>query len=144
MVVWGIKMALKTQVNQITLEECLAHIDPKRLEDTHRLIALFEKITQEPALVWGKDIIGFGCYQYKYDSGQSGEWPLTGFSPRKTKLSIYIMPGFESDEIAPLLNKLGKHKTGKSCLYISNLNNIDLNVLEQIIALSVKQMKVKY
>ncbi|MDQ9093815.1 DUF1801 domain-containing protein [Pseudoalteromonas haloplanktis] len=137
-------MAIKTQANQITLQECLANTDPKRLEDANQLIALFEKITQEPAIVWGKDIIGFGYYQYKYDSGQSGEWPLTGFSPRKTKLSIYIMPGFEHNEIVTLLNRLGKHTKGKSCLYINNLKNIDLAVLEQLIALSVKIMKVKY
>lgn len=137
-------MAIKTQANQISLQQCLANTDPKRLEDANTLIALFEKVTNEPAIVWGKDIIGFGRYRYQYDSGQSGDWPLTGFSPRKTKLSIYIMPGFENKEVAALLDKLGKHTTGKSCLYISNLKNIDLAILEQLIALSVAQMKVKY
>ncbi|KTF17952.1 DUF1801 domain-containing protein [Pseudoalteromonas sp. H105] len=137
-------MTIKTQANQITLQDCLTHIDPKRLDDANTLIALFEKITQEPAVVWGKDMIGFGCYQYKYDSGQSGEWPLTGFSPRKTKLSLYIMSGFENKEITTLLKQLGKHSVSKSCLYISKLDKIDLSVLELIITLSVKLMKAKY
>ena len=137
-------MTLKTKANQITLKQCLESIDSKRIEDTQTLLALFEKVTQSKPVIWGKDIIGFDHYNYKYDSGRTGEWPITGFSPRKTKLSIYIMPGFDHPKIAALLDKLGKHSLGKSCLYVTKLENIDLAILEQIIAESVLIMKQTY
>ncbi len=88
--------------------------------------------------MWGSSIVGFGNYHYKYESGREGDWFLTGFSPRKQNLTLYIMPGFaQYDE---LMKKLGKHKTGKSCLYIKSLEDINLPTLKQLIQQSVKHM----
>jgi hypothetical protein len=89
--------------------------------------------------MWGKSIIGFGSYHYKYESGREGEWMLTGFSPRKQNLTLYIMPGF--DEYDGLLKDLGKHTTGVSCLYIKKLEDIDTKVLKKLVSKSVKKMK---
>ena len=88
--------------------------------------------------MWGPSIIGFGSYRYKYASGREGEWMLTGFSPRKQNLTLYIMPGF--DNYDSLLAKLGKYKTGKSCLYINKLEDVDLSVLEKLVKQSVDHM----
>lgn len=98
-----------------------------------------EEITGEPAKMWGDSIVGFGSYHYKYASGQEGDWMLTAFSPRKQNLTLYIMPGFERYE--NLMKQLGKYKTGKSCLYIKKLEDVDLEVLKELIDLSVKQMR---
>ena len=87
-------------------------------------------------------MVGFGSYHYKYDSGREGDWFLTGFSPRKQNLTIYIMPGF--DKYDSLMKKLGKHKTGKSCLYISKLEDVDTKVLKELIKQSFQYMKKKY
>lgn len=92
--------------------------------------------------MWGTTIVGFGSYHYKYASGQQGDWPLVGFSPRKQNLSLYIMSGFRKFDA--LLSRLGKHKTGKSCLYIKRLENVDQTVLEKLIAESVKHMRENY
>ena len=89
--------------------------------------------------MWGDSIIGFGSYRYKYASGREGEWCLTAFSPRKQNLTIYIMTGF--DKYDGLMKKLGKHKTGKSCLYIKKLDDIDTEVLKELITQSVEAMK---
>jgi hypothetical protein len=137
-------MSLKTQAHQITLAECFNNIDAKRKHDAQTLLSLFCKATHEQPVVWGKDIIGFGSYTYKHHSGSTDNWPLTGFSPRKSKLSIYIMPGFEESEIKELLKHLGNHSLGKSCLYINKLSNVNLAILEQIIVLSVQLMKQRY
>ena len=137
-------MSLKTQANQITLVECLHNVETKREDEAKTLLALFTKVTNEQAFVWGKDIIGFGHYTYKHNSGSSEKWPLTGFSPRKTKLCIYIMPGFEDETIKTLLNQLGKHSLGKSCLYITNLAKVDLTILAQIITRSLNIMQQRY
>jgi hypothetical protein len=88
--------------------------------------------------MWGDSIIGFGSYHYKYASGREADWFLTGFSPRKRNLTLYIMSGFEGYD--DLLNKLGKHSTGKSCLYVKQLGDIDLEVLKELIGKSVQQM----
>lgn len=92
--------------------------------------------------MWGSSIVGFGSYHYKYASGQEGDWPLVGYSPRKQNLSIYIMAGFAGSD--KLLAKLGKHKTGKSCLYIKRLEDVDEKVLNTLIEKSVKHMRSKY
>jgi len=92
--------------------------------------------------MWGGSIVGFGEYHYVYASGQEGDWPVTSFSPRKTSLSLYIMAGF--DNYGPLMEKLGKHKTGKSCLYVNKLEDIDLEVLKTLIAESKNYMESKY
>ena len=100
-----------------------------------------KKITKEEPKMWGPSIIGFGSYHYKYASGREGDFFLTGFSPRKQSLTLYIISGFKRyDE---LMKKLGKHKTGSSCLYINKLEDIDMKVLKELITESVKYMKTK-
>ena len=131
---------LKTQKNDASVASFLAAIKPesKRL-DAEVLCALFEKITKEKPVMWGTSIVGFGDYHYVYESGREGDWMLTGFSPRKQALSLYIMSGFDGQEA--LLKKLGKHKTSKACLYINKLADVDVNVLEKLIKSSVAHIK---
>jgi hypothetical protein len=88
--------------------------------------------------MWGPAIVGFGRYRYKYESGREGEWMITGFSPRKNDLTLYIMPGF--DDVGSLMDRLGKYKIGKSCLYIKKLEDVDVSVLRKLIDQSVKKM----
>ncbi len=111
--------------------------------DAFVLLQLFSNITGEQPKMWGSSIIGFGMYHYKSEkSRQEGDWPLIGFSPRKQSLTLYIMPGF--DDYSDVLATLGKHKTSKSCLYINRLADIDMAVLEKLIAQSFADMKKKY
>lgn len=115
--------------------------DGKR-EEAKTIMNLMKKVTGENPKMWGDSIVGFGSYHYKYESGREGDWFLTGFSPRKQNFSIYIMAGFSNYE--NLMEKLGSYKTGKSCLYVKRLNDIDLNVLTELIRESVQYMKEKY
>ena len=133
---------LKTKVNDASVEDFLNGVDnEKRRADSFKVLGLMQKITKEPPEMWGNSIVGFGRYTYKYASGREGKWMVTGFSPRKQALTLYIMAGFERyDE---LMEKLGKYKTGKSCLYIKKLEDVDMDVLENLIAASVKYMKAK-
>jgi len=131
---------LKTKRNKGDVLAFLNSVENgKRKEDALKALALFEKITGEKAEMWGDSIVGFGSYHYKYASGREADWMLTGFSPRKQNLTLYIMSGFDDYEI--LLNQLGKHKTGKSCLYINKLEDVDMDVLEELIHRSVEHMK---
>ena len=100
---------------------------------------LMKKATGEEPEMWGTSIVGFGRYAYEGASGRSGEWMITGFSPRKTNLTIYIMMGFEKE--AALMKKLGKHTTAKSCLYIKQVSDVDLKLLEELIGKGVKAME---
>ena len=110
--------------------------------DSIALLQMMSEITDRPPVMWGSSLIGFGTYHYKYASGREGDFFLTGFSPRKQALTIYIMPGFsEYDEI---LGKLGKYKTGKSCLYVKKLDDVDLELLEELISKSVAYMRDNY
>jgi len=114
----------------------------KRKADSFKVMEMMKEITGEKPVMWGSGIVGFGSYHYKYASGREGDWMITGFSPRKQALTLYIMPGFEKyDE---LMKKLGKYKTGKSCLYINKLEDVDEAVLKELIALSVEYMKKLY
>lgn len=112
--------------------------DPQRRADCHAVLAMMQKASGAPPVMWGAAIVGFGRYRYTYASGHSGEWPIIGFSPRKNDLTLYIMPGF--DRQAALMAKLGKHKTGKSCLYLKRLSDVDLPTLERLVAWSVDAM----
>ncbi len=103
---------------------------------------MMRKATGKRAKMWGPSIVGYGKYHYKYASGREGDFILTGFSPRKQNLVVYIMPGFSP--FTSLMKKLGKYKTGKSCLYISKLDDIDESVLDQLIKMSVKLMRERY
>ena len=133
---------LKTKPNKVSVEKFLKSIkDEKKREDSFKVLELMKKITKEEPVMWGPSIVGFGKYHYKYASGREGDWFLTGFSPRKQNLTIYIMSGFK--RYKELMKKLGKHKTGSSCLYINKLEDIDMKVLKELITESVKYMKTK-
>lgn len=110
--------------------------------DARTLVRMMRKVTQAPPKMWGPSIVGFGTYRYRYLSGREGDWMLTGFSPRKREFSIYIMSGF--DEHAELLARLGPHRTGRSCLYVKRLGDIDLGVLEELVSRSVAHLRRTY
>jgi hypothetical protein len=107
--------------------------------DCRAIMGLMRKATGEDPKLWGASIVGYGRYAYTYDTGREGEWMITGFSPRKANLTLYIMMGFEEE--AALMEKLGKHTTGKSCLYIKKLSDVDLRVLESLIVKGVRAME---
>lgn len=132
----------KTKVNEASVQAFLATVDAPKRADCEKVLALMEKATKAPAKMWGGAIVGFGQYTYQYASGRTGDWPLVGFSPRKQNLVLYIMPGFT--EYEALMEKLGKYKTGKSCLYLNSLADVDVKVLEKLVAASVKYMRAKY
>lgn len=116
--------------------------DTQRRKDAKKVAAMMRKATGKRATLWGTSIVGFGKYHYKYASGREGDWALVGFSPRKQNLVVYIMPGFS--EFPQLMKKLGKFKTGKSCLYLNKLDDVDEGVLEMLIERSVKVMQKRY
>ena len=116
--------------------------DKQKRADCKKVAAMMRAATGSRAKIWGANIVGFGRYHYKYASGREGDFMITGFSPRAQSLAIYIMPGFT--EFEPLMKKLGKFKTGKSCLYIKRLSDVDESVLQRLIADSVKRMRKKY
>lgn len=109
--------------------------DDRKREDALAVLEMMREVTGEDPVMWGESIIGFGTYSYRYASGREGEWFKIGFSPRKRNLTLYIMSGF--DQYGNLLSALGKHKTGKSCLYISKLDDIDTTVLRELAERSV-------
>ena len=116
--------------------------DDSRRADCYAVAKMMEEITGQKPQMWGPSIVGFGTYSYKYASGHSGDWPLAAFSPRKTDLTIYLSVAFEKKE--ELLSQLGKHKTGKSCLYIKRLADVHLPTLRKLIKASVKDAKDRY
>jgi Domain of unknown function (DU1801) len=132
---------IKTLVNDNSVEDFINSVDnEQKRKDSFVLLELFKKVTGEQPKMWGTSIIGFGSYHYKSErSRQEGDWPLTGFSPRKQNLTVYIMPGF--DNYQDLLQKLGKHKTSVSCLYINKLADVDIKVLQQIVEKGYQDMK---
>ena len=113
--------------------------DERRREDARTVCRMMQKITRREPVLWGTSIIGFGTYSYRYASGQTGDWPLTGVSPRKQALTLYVMSGF--DEHDALLEALGPHKTGRSCLYIRNLAKVDQKILARLIRKSVAHLR---
>lgn len=133
---------LKTKRNEGDVEAFLNSVaDEKKQQDSFTILKLMKDVTGKEPEMWGDSIIGFGSYHYKYASGREGDWFLTGFSPRKQNLTLYIMAGF--NEYEQLLNKLGKHSIGKSCLYIKKTDDVDLVVLKELVKLSVTHMKKK-
>ena len=129
----------KTQRTKRSVDAFLKSIpDEQKRKDAFALVDIMRKTTKAEPVMWGSNIVGFGAYRYKYASGREGDWPLTGFSPRKQNLTLYIMSGFEQyDE---LLKSLGKFKTGKACLYVKRLDDIDLPTLRKLIKQSVQHM----
>jgi hypothetical protein len=116
--------------------------DPGMRADAKKVAAMMRRATGKRATMWGSSIVGYGSYHYRYDSGREGDFLITGFSPRKQALTIYIMPGFSHFE--ELMSKLGKYRTGKSCLYIRQLADIDEVVLDRLIQESVRYMRAHY
>ena len=130
---------LKTQKNDASVEAFLNTVaDERKRRDCFTLVELMRKATGAEPAMWGDSIVGFGEYHYTYASGRASDWFLTGFAPRKQNLTLYIMAGF--DEYEELLGKLGKHSTGKSCLYIKRLDDVDMPVLRELVQLSVEHM----
>ena len=116
----------------------------KKRKDSFVILELMKQITKETFKIWGNSIVGFGTYHYKYESGREGDMLITGFSPRKANLVMYIMPGYRYDSMQEKLSRLGKHKLGKSCLYINKLADVDLAVLEEIVRDGVAYMHENY
>jgi len=131
---------LKTKKNDASVEDFLNGVgDEKKRKDSFAILEIMKEVTGEEPKMWGGSIVGFGSYHYKYASGQEGDWPLTGFSPRKQNFSLYIMTGVE--RYKDHLDKLGKYKNGKSCLYINKLEDVDQDVLKDMIRISVEEKK---
>ena len=134
---------LKTQPTKASVADFIRSIDdPVKRQDCQQLKKLMATITRHRACMWGDSIVGFGNYHYKYESGREGDFFLTGFSPRKQNLTIYIMPGFKL--YTKQLARLGKHKHSVSCLYLKNLENVDREALSDMIADSVRRMHELY
>ncbi|MGD1844002.1 MAG: DUF1801 domain-containing protein [Salibacteraceae bacterium] len=134
---------LKTAPNAGDVTAFLAEVaDDQKRKDCETLLTWMSEITGSEAQLWGPSIVGFGDYHYRYASGREGDWFLTGFSPRKQNLTLYLMSGFEGYE--DLLAKLGKYKTGKSCLYIKRLEDVNAEVLQKLVAASVNYLKATY
>ena len=123
---------IKTQKNDADVVAFLNGIEnEQRRKDSFALLNLMTEITGEQPVMWGDSIIGYGTYHYHYASGREGDWMKVGFSPRKQALTLYLSYGFEEKQ--DLLERLGKHKTGKACLYIKKLENVDRDVLREMI-----------
>ena len=131
---------LKTQPNEQSVDQFLSTVesDEKR-QDALTVLEIMKNITGEVPKMWGNSIIGFGNFHYKYDSGREGDWFVTGFSPRKQNLTIYLMSGFGGKD--KLLDQLGKHKIGKGCLYIKRLEDVQLDTLKELIRNSVEETR---
>jgi hypothetical protein len=133
----------KTQPTKASVTAYINAIeDTERRADARKVAAMMRKATGKRARMWGPAIVGYGTYHYKYESGREGDFMITGFASRKQALTVYIMPGFEKFD--GLMRKLGKFKTGKSCLYIKRLSDVDEKVLERLINESVQYMRKHY
>jgi hypothetical protein len=131
---------LKTRPSGRSVTAFLAGIrDPQLRRDCTTLVRLMAKVTRARPKMWGASVVGFGSYHYRYGSGREGDWFLTGFSPRKRNLTIYLLAGAAREPA--LLKRLGKHKTSVGCLYVDGLAGIDLKVLEQLVTRSVRALR---
>ena len=131
---------LKTRETDASVDAFVNAVEnERRRADTRTVLAIMERVTGETPKMWGDSLIGFGHYHYRYASGREGDWFVTGVSPRKQALTVYIMPGF--DAYPDLMAGLGKYRTGKSCLYINKLDDVDLATLEALIRASVASMR---
>ena len=133
----------KTKQTVASVDDYIASVaDPNQRADAEKIRALMERLSGEPAKMWGPSIIGFGSYHYKYESGREGDMCRIGFSPRKGQTVLYLIDGFDGQP--ELMTKLGKHKTGKSCLYVKRLSDVDGEVLEELCTRSLAFMAEKY
>lgn len=136
-------MTNKTQVTDVAPTDFVAGIEnDARRADAEAALEIFADVTGMTARMWGPTIIGYGQYHYKYESGREGDFLMTGFSPRKANMVFYIMPGYT--DMGDKLERLGKHKIGKSCLYVNKLADIDLDVLKEIITDGLEDMRARY
>lgn len=134
---------LKTKPNDQSVDEFLRKVEnPKRRSDSFEILKLMREVTQEEPIMWGDSIVGFGSYHYKYASGREGNWFQIGFSPRKQSLTIYVVP--ELDRFEEILNRLGKFKTGKSCLYINKLQDINISTLKELMEEAIIYLREQY
>lgn len=134
------KYQLKTQVNDASVTKFLDSVaDEQKRADCFEVVKIMKQVTREEPRMWGTSIVGFGSYHYKGKSGREGDWMLTGFSPRKANLTLYLMGGLDAH--ADLLKKLGKHTRGGGCLYVKSLADVDKKVLKAMVQASVKRMK---
>ena len=133
---------IKTKPTEVSPAAFIDKVEnEQRRKDGHELVTLMKKVTGKPAKMWGPSIVGFDKYHYKYASGHEGDMPITGFSPRKQSLVLYLGPGLEDKK---LISRLGKHKMGKGCLYINKLDDVDRNVLLELVTKSVEKMRNLY
>jgi len=130
---------VKTQKTTASVKDFLDGVPANRREDCKALAKLMREITGKRPAMWGTSIVGFGSYHYRYASGREGDWPLAAFSPRKQDLTVYIMAGF--DRFQTLMSKLGKHRTGKSCLYLKSLDDVHLPTLKELIKRSAAHVE---
>ncbi|HTS81407.1 MAG TPA: DUF1801 domain-containing protein [Myxococcaceae bacterium] len=128
----------KTRPTRASVPAFLAALPDERRADARRLVAMLRRASGAPPRLWGTSIVGFGAYRQTYAGGREGDWPVIGFSPRRSEHVLYLTPG--TRRVAPLLGRLGKHRTGKSCLYVRSLAEVDLAVLEEILRRSVAAM----
>ncbi|MEO1475778.1 MAG: DUF1801 domain-containing protein [Pseudomonadota bacterium] len=133
----------KTAPTAVDPRDFVAAVEhPTRRADAEILLDFFGRVTGLKPKMWGPSIIGYGSYHYKYDSGREGDMIMTGFSPRKANLVMYILPGYA--KMGDMLDRLGKHKIGKSCLYINKLADIDMDVLEEIVIAGLEDVRARY
>jgi Domain of unknown function (DU1801) len=138
---------LKTKVTEVSVAQFIAAVpDARRREEAEVIDAIHRRVTGLEPKMWGSSIVGYGRYRYKYESGREGEWMRAGFSPRKAALTLYLMGNYcnRQAEADDLFARLGRHSTGKSCLYIKKLADVDLAVLERLVELSWECMNVAY
>ncbi|MDZ7630333.1 MAG: DUF1801 domain-containing protein [Gemmatimonadaceae bacterium] len=135
----------KTKPTKVSVASYLAAIeDPARRADCTVLSTMMTEVTGCPAVMWGTGIVGFDAYHYRYDSGHEGDSCVVGFASRKGDISVYLLAGYDRPEVKAMLAQLGKHKTGKACLYIKRLADVNLPVLQQLIAYSVADTRKRY
>ncbi len=133
----------KTQATNADVMAFLNAVEPERRRlDGLRLNGIFRDVTGFEPVMWGTSIVGYGSYHYVYRSGREGDFLATGFSPRKSSLSIYVMPGYS--DFADILNRLGKHRTGRSCLYVNRLSDVDENALRDMIAAGLQDLEARW
>ncbi len=137
------KYQAKTTETTLSVKDFIKKIpEAERQKDAQAIVDIMEKQSGFPAKMWGPAIIGFGSYHYVYESGHEGDAPLVGFSPRKNEFALYLSSAFEKRE--ELLKQFGKHKSGKACIYIKKIEDINVVVLKKMIAASLKHTKAKH
>ena len=130
----------KTIANDKDVKAFLNAVEPEqKREDAFTIMKLMEEVTGEQATMWGSSIVGFGTHHYRYETGREGDMPLVGFSPRKQAMTLYILAGYENCD--NLWSKLGKYKTGKSCLYIKKLEDVDMDILREMVKQCAEHMR---